>query len=263
MPYEDHRVSFAQFLPVGDPWQFEKVSSEWEKVRSILDGLRMGEDYIIVDCRGGIDDHSLVVCAAADEIILVVETDTTSFQATQHLVDVLSQNRLSRKIRGFIINKAFEDPQAIVRSGNAVFKAQFLGAIPFDFEAMRAFFVGNIPDIRGIFATHVWAALTRLDATIGPPLGRVWLPEDLSEIGAVNQDSNRGGLVTALITIYAYVTYVVALFKAMAKPFEVLFALPGLYVTLFAALALAGSSERWRRTLGHALTRIVFRRRAR
>src|SRR5439155_7104996 len=129
----------------------------------------------IIDCRGGIDAESLAICSAVDNIVLIVESDTTSFQASRDLVEILGNAGFARKIVGFVINKAFEDPSVVARNGTALFRTQFLSAVPFDFEAMRDFFVGKVPSANSIFGTHVHQAMHRaFPERIGSPGGHVF-----------------------------------------------------------------------------------------
>src|SRR5258708_25939713 len=77
-------------------------------LEQLLNNLKEEPKYnwILVDCRGGIDLDSIAVCKVVDDIIVIVEPDTTSFLATQHVADVLSNYRLSHKLNGSIINNA-------------------------------------------------------------------------------------------------------------------------------------------------------------
>lgn len=121
-------------------------------------------DYIIIDCRGGIDDDSVTVCKSADDIIIVAETDTTSFQATQYLVDTLYDNGVSDKLNGFFVNKVFDNPSILIRNGVVSFKTRCLSSIPFDLDAIKSFMVGEIPKTTCLYTNQIWHGLKDVNA---------------------------------------------------------------------------------------------------
>ena len=156
----------TRFIGVGDHRRFYKKRDSTD-LRNILESLLEQVDgkfdHILFDCRGGIDKDSLSVCSLVDEILIVAETDTTSFQATQHLVDILYDNNLSDKLSGFFINKVFDDPKNFAMNGTAAFKCQYLGSIPFDLEATRSFLIGEVPTFRSNFFTQIGYSLQTYD----------------------------------------------------------------------------------------------------
>ena len=77
-------------------------------------------------------------------------------------MDTLSENKLAHKMRGFIINKALDDPTVVARNGTSVFGAQYLSSVPFDLEATRNFLVGEVPRRFSLFGIHVWQPLYRV-----------------------------------------------------------------------------------------------------
>jgi flagellar biosynthesis protein FlhG len=206
-----------------------------------------------------VDRDSIAVCKCADDVILVVETDTTSFQATQHLIDILSLHNLTIKVRGFIINKVIDDPTQVARSGTAVFRAQYLSAIPFDIKATREFLIGEVPGVRSLFGIHVWQALFKLyPDKIAPPQGRTLSFEEYRELNFGNLDSVRGGVVVA-IGILIWATGLGFWFASNSKFIEVEVLISGYYSKVFWAfvavsiLGLLGSFERTRRVLGRTM----------
>lgn len=189
-------AGWLRFLPVGD---HRKINREYQRPRpessdrtplaqilkKTVQKFQEYADVLIVDCRGGIDDESLAVCDAVDDIILIVEPDTTSFQASRYLVDVLSEVDLAYKLRGFVINKVYSNPESIIRSGD--FGTQFLAAIPLDISASRSFLVGDAPSRSSIFSRHVEQALSRAyPDQIPPPHGRIWGPRDYDRPSVFN-----------------------------------------------------------------------------
>jgi flagellar biosynthesis protein FlhG len=204
-------LEVANFLGIGDHRRLEKEVSETDLpsiLKLLIESLRGLGSWILVDCRGGIDRESIAVCGVADDIILISESDTTSFQATKHIVDVLSDNDLAHKLRGFIINKVFDNPSTLVSQGTTIYGTQFLSAIPFDFQATRSFLKGEIPRKTSLFGIHVWAALEKAyPIEILSPPGRVWSFEDYREVGLTNIDSTRGGAIVSAILLSLGIAY--------------------------------------------------------
>ena len=157
---------------------------------------------ILVDCRGGIDDEVLSIGEAVDEILLIVEPDTTSFQATQHLVDVLTDAGLGKKIKGFIINKVFDNPSAVARNGSGVFGGEYLASIPFDIESMRSFLIGDIPKENTMYCTHIWHALHKAyPRLVQKPTKRELDFNEYSETSTINPSSDMGGFFISFSTL--------------------------------------------------------------
>ena len=202
-PVGDHRKLLGMDLP---------DTAAAESLAEIAARLRDSPyfEYVIFDCRGGIDVETLGVCSEADDILLVTEADTTSFQASRHLVDVLVDRRLAPRLHGFIVNKVFEDPTIFGRTGSSTFGARYLGAIPFDLDATRAFLVGELPASRSAFMQQMAWSLARLvpDARVEPNF-----PEwDGGRFGSLSLRDNaaaRGGRVLLLATLLALSTFVV------------------------------------------------------
>jgi septum site-determining protein MinD len=246
----------ARFLSVGDRRKMGRISSvDLRKgLKNLVLALESISEFSVFDCRGGIDDESLAVCDAVDDIILIVETDTTSYQATQQLVETLVDNGLAHKLRGFIINKVFEDPSVVARNGTAVFRCQYLAAVPFDFDAMRSFFVGRIPSLYSSFSVHVQHALNHAYSdSIPAPLRRTYTFEDYEEIGLVNLDSLRGGIITAMAIM---VCSILLAFYWWHPPAAIHIKVPE-SVALLAGLGLVGSLSSPRQFVGRAVNRAI------
>ena len=200
-------VGFSQsfFVGVGDHRRLYRYIDHENLQNTINDFLikcRDICDVVIIDCRGGIDDESISVCREVERVLVVAETDTTSFQATQHLVDVLYDNDLSEKLGGFIINKVFDDPSAMARNGTAAFKTQYLSSIPFDLEATRSFLIGEIPKLNTLFANQVWFALHKAypDYVYEPPR-RALEHSDFRGLSVRDGDSLLGGMMLSFSSI--------------------------------------------------------------
>jgi len=244
----------ARFLSAGDYRRFPQAIPRdviSTKFQQILDLLKSESGIVIIDCRGGIDTESMAVCKAVDDIIVIVETDTTSYQASQQLVEILNANGVAMKLRGFIINKVFDDPKTLARNGTAAFHSKYLGSIPFDFETMRDFFIGKVPDENSVFAAHVQYALSRAYSDmVREPYRRIYRFEDYREIGLVNLDSMRGGVIISFVaTVFAAVLVLAMYFGALNK--QDLMVGTGLLWTW----ALLGSIEASRKSVGKVFNR--------
>lgn len=178
------------------------TSAQSEKSEKNAGSPDVEHSFFIVDCRGGIDEDSIAVCNVVDDIILVVEPDTTSFEASRHLVEALTDYQLDTKLRGFIINKVFDDPTYVARSGTSVFGAQYLGAIPFDADATRAFLVGNIPNPYSIFSTQLtYAFHSAYPRAVDQPSRSRWTPDDYASVSLSTSYSKRAGLLLGLLVL--------------------------------------------------------------
>lgn len=196
---------FSYFVGVGDHRRLYKFIDHENLRDTISQFIKVSEenfDVIIIDCRGGIDEESISVCREVEKILVVAETDTTSFQATQHLVDVLYDNDLSEKLAGFIINKVFDDPSAIARNGTAAFKSRYLSSVPFDLEATRSFLVGEIPRLNTLFASQVSNALSKAYPELGIlPSRRPLDNSDFKGLSVRDGDSLLGGMMLSFTSI--------------------------------------------------------------
>jgi septum site-determining protein MinD len=253
------QVSNWQFLGIGDHRRLEKEVDEIELpsiLGAVIKTLRQGDSWIIIDCRGGIDRESIAVCEQADDIILISESDTTSFQATKHIVDVFSDNDLAFKIRGFVINKVFDDPTVLINQGTSVYGTQFLSAIPFDLKATRSFLMGEIPTLSAPFGVHVWAALNKAYPGLVEMPYRVWSPEDYREVGLSNLDSIRGGMFMAFLIALLGTAFT---FYYVIPNWAHLRETPNLIIFLLAffMLGLIGSVEGTRRIFGRIFSRYL------
>jgi septum site-determining protein MinD len=246
------------FVGVGDHRRLFKEHSDIDFSGSMKKLLfSVDSEVVIVDCRGGIDKDSLDICRAVDEIIVIVETDTTSFQATQYLVDILREEQIAYKIKGFIVNKVFDDPSGISRSGTASFRSQYLGSIPFDFSATRTFLIGEIPSKRGQFFIQLSAALKKAypQKIIFNP-GRVLDFSEFKEISLKSIDSIRGGMFLSFLLIAFYSLFLWG--KAFGGYYsgDYSFLIENL-TTIIAVLGLCSSIDSLRSIIGQMLSLII------
>ncbi len=241
------------FLSAGDPRRFEQLEKDniSDAVVLLMQELAKREYHIVVDCRGGVDADTIAVCSEVDDIILVTEPDITAYQATRNVVNVLSDSRLSNKLRGFILNKVFQNPQFVRTQGTAEFGCRPLGSIAYDLNAARAFFIGDIPDRRSTFFTQVVNSCHELYPDVIPftPY-RVWSDSDFDKVSSIDIEARRGGYVVALCLALIFGGYVIAYVAGRSL---------SVYDTLipFAAavcLGIAGTLNAFRRALGRALS---------
>ncbi|UPR18202.1 ParA family protein [Vibrio parahaemolyticus] len=195
----------SEFIGVGDHRRYLKSSSETDievLFKRLVEISKEKYDFILIDCRGGIDTESLMVCKAVDEVVIVAETDTTSFQATQYLVDTLYDNDLSDKLSGFMINKVFDDPSSIARAGTASFKSQYLDSIPFDLDATKSFLVGDLPARTSMFSSQIWHVIYKLyPETIKQPDLRSLAFSDYRGLSLKDSDSLLGGMMISFVSL--------------------------------------------------------------
>ncbi|HEX8696445.1 MAG TPA: P-loop NTPase [Longimicrobium sp.] len=252
-------LEHLRFLGLGDHRRLYRELEQRENIAELLSAtvraLRGLANFIVVDCRGGIDAESIAVCQEADDILLVVEPDTTSLQAGQHVVDILSEHNLDSRLIGFVINKVFDDPGTIVRAGSGLFRCRYLASIPFDLDATRAFYIGEIPRLSSNFGIHVWQGLfAAYDDLIPPPFRRSWEFRDFREVGLTNTESVRGGMVYASLLMLLGITFSIRFFLLYPPTVRQNWLVLQLFIYSVAGwlLGLAASLEPTRRLLGRA-----------
>lgn len=218
---------------------------------SLLYSLEQVDDppsWVVVDCRGGIDAESLAICRKVDDILVVAEADITSMKASEHVVDVLSANDCSDKLRGFVLNKLIDSPQYVARTGTSIFQCAYLGAIPFDISATRAFLVGVMPKADSAFCLHVMNAMER--AYPGPFVrhGRQWSDQEFRDVGLSSPDVVYGGTACSIVIVFVGL--------ALAYNFRHNFAflryeMHNVYVTALIGFAALSSLDSFRRGVGY------------
>jgi MinD-like ATPase involved in chromosome partitioning or flagellar assembly len=276
--FEEHNIALSQNATIssqgsGSSWLIDdgrqkyEIRKETKKEEGENDKLNIYElsalnnifrqfqregRWIIFDCRGGIDSESLEICRFADEILMVVEPDTTSFQATEHLVDVLRDNELTHKLIGFAINKTFANPNGLIRQGQAVFGCKYLYAIPLDVQPVKDFYVGNVPALHSLFSIHLWQALHEVYDAVPAPKGRIWNSKDFGAIAMADIDSLRGGIVISSMIFILGIIFTLSLFGVaeIAAFNELLLHSPPRTFFVMFGLGLMGSISGLRRWVG-------------
>ena len=213
-------LSKVRLVPMGDQRRFfDNTQRKSPKhLQSIINDASYLGDIVIVDCRGGIDNQSLEVCHMVDEILIVVETDSTSIRASQHLTDVLSAQKLRSKVAGFVLNKVMDNPTALAKTASSLLGIPYLGSIPFDIEATRSYIQGRIPDPSTLFSRQVFATLPRLvpdmndfDVYDGIP---ILSPEEFSSVTLRSPEVRFGGLVVLAVIFYMSAAYMFFLYSS-------------------------------------------------
>jgi flagellar biosynthesis protein FlhG len=172
-------------------------------IKQVISAAEDEFDYIIVDCRGGIDPQSIGVCSSCDAILIVAETDATSIQATQHLVDILTRSELKRKVSGFILNKVMDDPTPLAKAATSFFRSEYLGSIPFDIDATRSYIQGDLPKFSSLFSRHVQHSLSSLLASARSYRSvKILQPSEFSTVTLRSPETRLGGALLASMALY-------------------------------------------------------------
>ncbi len=139
----------------------------------------------------------------------MVETDAAAIRSTQHLTEILSRGGYGKKIGGFILNKVMDDPSQLANAGRSLFRAEYLGAIPFDIRTIRSFIRGQLPSQYSLLSRHVFRALSKIFPDI-PRLAeaRVLSPSEFSTISLRNPFARQGNTVLLGLSIYLVAGYI-------------------------------------------------------
>lgn len=202
---DDKNLELLSLITTGDQRTIEPmpVADLYTMISSIFSVVERIFDYIIVDCRGGIDPQSLAVCQICDEILVIAETDATSIQSTQHLIDVLSKNNLKKKISGFILNKVMDDPSSLAKASISFFRSEYLGSIPFDIDATRAYIQGKLPLSNSLFSRHVKSAMSMmLTSAVSYRSIRTLSPEEFGTVTLRSPEMRLGGVMIGTFSLY-------------------------------------------------------------
>lgn len=242
-------------LPVGEHRLTENISDYLNaaSIKRLINKARGEFDFVLLDCRGGLDEDSIETCQAVDEIILVVETDAASIQASQYLSNTLYDYDLGKKIAGFVLNKVMDDPSQLATAGASFFRTEHLGSIPFDLKTTRGFIRGELPDVRSLFFRNV-------AASVGPLLGiddavdkyRPLSPKDFSNISLRNPDAGFGSMAIGLLATYGFLGYFFAVYVANLK---LTTDVVNIIVSLAFALCILALSEPLKQAVGRIVGR--------
>ncbi len=217
---ETDRDARVELLGAGDHrFRRGKTTVSADGIRTLIECVAGQFDVLIFDCRGGIDEESLSVCAAVSDILVVVETDAAAIRSSQYLTDVLSEEGLHDKVRGFVLNKVMDDPTPLAKAGVTFFEADFLGAVPFDIQTTRDFIRGELPKASSLFQRHVNPVAARL--LFGQDISRrsdVLKPEEFSTITLRNPDAAVGTMILGFLAVLTALMIVVPEFVPLHTP---------------------------------------------
>lgn len=265
-----------KLLPVGQLRALRKLGSAitLNKLQALLNFLSGKFDYVVFDCRGGIDEDSVSVCKAASDILVVVETDAASIQASQYLVDVLTESGVGNKVVGFALNKVMDDPTSLAKTGVHFFNSEYLGAIPFDIETTRDFIKGNVPAPYGLFGRHVLRVVSKIysDAAQFESIP-VLANEEFGTITLKEPDLSRGQAAIAMFLVLSAFGYALFYWNKTGGRFypdDV----PNIALSIaYLGIALASLADGFKKAVGGvvrlymdaggSIVRLLFRRRDR
>lgn len=247
-------------LPVGSHRLLERESVKIEAadLERIIDLAAAEFEIVIFDCRGGIDEHSIMVCQSADEIIVIAETDAASIQATQYLVSKLSDIGLRKKIAGFILNKVMDDPSSLANAARSLFNTEYLGAIPFDISTTREFIKGNIPKIDSIFSRHVLKASSRLSdrLSIFSDINTL-SPKEFGSITLRDPAIRTGGIIIGAASLYVTFAAIAIIDRILELNIEYFYLYIYSVICIYVALIASALSDQIKKYVGRHMTRYV------
>jgi flagellar biosynthesis protein FlhG len=260
-------LRFIRLIPTGDQRTAEPMDRETlEKLfKDVLYIAKSQFDYVIADCRGGIDPQSIAVCSICDEILVVAETDATSIQATQHLVDVLNRHDLKRKIVGFLLNKVMDDPTPLAKAATSFFRSEYLGAIPFDIDATRAYIQGELPSKNSLFSRHVQYCLSNMLLSARSYQNvRTLAPAEFSTVTLRNPETRLGGVLIGTLSVYLAIILMLVSYSIIPTDIDTIANphLIGVVAGVYCSIVLLSLSESFKQKMGSIFSayRTIIRR---
>jgi septum site-determining protein MinD len=258
---QDVRNNGFKFIGLGNHKALYDIieRSEGDKfyervINRIISSTKTSSSFSLFDCHGGIDNKSISVCNSVDEILIVVETDITSIQATRNLVDILHEHGSGGKISGFFVNKAFSDPSRFSRDCAAQFHARYLSSIPYDLDTAKLCSIGLLPDYDSVLTTQVAQGLSRLlpEVNVSFPIRSELRPSEFNEVRVSDMKERRGGSFAALFMLIAMIVIGLNVYTFGIDALS--YYAPTLVVSL---VGLLGSLDWSRRRIGYLLDPIV------
>ncbi len=139
----------CDFLPatkdIGEPIDYdEKMFTSLDFNKEFMDqflfAVRGKYDFVLLDCRAGIDSHIVAIASRSDFIISVAEDDDVCLQANTNLINHL-RYRQSIKNVYTLINKGRRITSYSDLKEKALQRGDFnyMGVMPFDIEVMEDF----------------------------------------------------------------------------------------------------------------------------
>jgi len=100
----DHSTGIRVLLAPPSPEGADLVTPGY--MRLIVDHLRMGHDYVIIDLPSGLSDLSLAVMDAADTILVLTALEITTIKNVRLFLEVAEQLDYARSKIRLVINRA-------------------------------------------------------------------------------------------------------------------------------------------------------------
>lgn len=253
----DPAMKRVGLIPIGEHRNLDGKAKgvNSDIILTLNERLKTEYDLAIYDCRGGLDEDSISVCRSTHEILMVVETDAASIQASQYLSGKLYEAGFGGKISGFILNKVMDDPTSLAKAGTSFFKAEYLGAIPFDIDTTRDFIKGNLPSSGSIFYRAIAAAVLPILGIKGVVSKyRSLRANEFSKLTLKDSDEFEGGIFLAVFATYGVIIFGIIVFwmrKSLDQFEQFSVSLAGL-LFVFAAL-----SPPLKRSLGRLMSGYV------
>jgi pilus assembly protein CpaE len=100
----DHSTGIRVLLAPPSPEGADLVTPGY--MRLIVDHLRMGHDYVIIDLPSGLSDLSLAVMDAADTILVLTALEITTIKNVRLFLEVAEQLDYARSKIRLVVNRA-------------------------------------------------------------------------------------------------------------------------------------------------------------
>ena len=130
---------------IGEPLDYdEQMFADPSFTKEFLDRflsvLRGKYDFVLLDCRAGIDSHVVTIASASDFVISVAEDDDVCLQANTNLINHLRYRQNIKNVFT-LINKGRRITSYNELKEKSFQRTEFnyMGVIPFDIEVMEDF----------------------------------------------------------------------------------------------------------------------------
>jgi pilus assembly protein CpaE len=100
----DHSTGIRVLLAPPSPEGADLVTSAY--LRKIVDMLRQNHDWVVVDLPSGLNDHTLAVLDAADQILVVAALEITTIKNVRLFLEVADQLDYERSKIRLVINRS-------------------------------------------------------------------------------------------------------------------------------------------------------------
>jgi pilus assembly protein CpaE len=100
----DHSTGIRVLLAPPSPEGADLVTSAY--LRKMIDMLRQSHDWVVVDLPSGLNDHSLGVLDAADQILVVAALEITTIKNVRLFLEVADQLDYERSKIRLVINRS-------------------------------------------------------------------------------------------------------------------------------------------------------------